>query len=111
MEGKKPLVGERKNQEKLRWRNFPQFLIEPLIEVAHAGEKKYSTFNFLKGQYINDCLDSLKRHMEKFENPFKPDTDEESGLSHAAHMAWNCLVICYVMKYRPDLDDRYKGEK
>src|SRR5712675_1177266 len=101
-------VGDRKNQSKLRWRNFPLWLITPLIEVAAAGELKYTTYNFLKGQYVNNCLDSLKRHLEKFENPYTPDIDEETGCSHMGAVAWNALVVCFVMKYRPDLDDRYK---
>jgi len=103
-------VGDRKNSGKLRWRNVPMFLIEPLIQVGAKGEEKYATFNFLKGMYVNDCMDSLKRHLMKLEDPNQPDTDEESGLCHAAHIAWNALVICYMLKTRPDLDDRYKGE-
>jgi hypothetical protein len=104
-------IGERKNAGKLRWRNVPLFLLEPLMEVGAAGEKKYATFNFLKGMKINDCMDSMKRHMMKLESPFEPDEDEESGVSHAAHIAWNALVICYMLKTRPDLDDRYAGEE
>lgn len=102
-------VGDRKNTNKLRWRNFPLFLIEPLIEVACKGEEKYATFNFLKGAYVNDCLDSLKRHLMKLESPYHSDADDESNISHAAHIAWNALVICFMLKHRPDLDDRWKG--
>ncbi len=102
-------TGERKNAGKLRWRNFPLFLIEDLIAVASEGEKKYDTYNFLKGMYVNDCLDSLKRHLMKLESPYHPDNDEESGINHAFHIAWNALVIGFMLKTRPDLDDRYKG--
>lgn len=104
-------LGERKNQNKLRWRNFPKFLIRPLIEVAHFGETKYTTFNFLKGQTVLDCMDSADRHMDKFIDPNQPDIDPESGCHHLAHCAWNCLVALYMIKTRPDLDDRYKGEE
>lgn len=104
-------TGERKNAGKLRWRNVPLFLIEPLIQVGAEGEKKYETFNFLKGMYVNDCMDSLKRHLMKLESPYHPDEDEESGISHAAHIAWNALIIAYTLKYRKDLDDRYTPSK
>lgn len=103
-------IGDRKNSGKLRWRNFPLFLIRPLMEVGTKGEEKYATWNFLKGMKVEDCMDSLKRHLDKFEDPSEPDTDEETGLNHMAHIAWNALVIVYMMKTRPDLDDRYKGE-
>lgn len=108
-------IGDRKNEGKLRWRNFPLFLIEPLIEVAAEGEKKYSTYNFLKGQYVNNCLDSMKRHLMKFESPYHSDYDTEddpnSKTLHPAKIAWNALVICFIIKYMPHLDDRLKADK
>lgn len=100
--------GKRYNKGKLRWRNFPLFLIEPLIAVGHYGEQKYGeTYNFLKGMSMNDSLDSMKRHLNAFEDPYQSDTDE-SGISHLGHIAWNALVALYMLKHRPDLDDRYK---
>lgn len=105
----KPKVGSRLNQGKLRWRNFPMFLIKPLVQVAANGEGKYETFNFLKGMYANDLLDCIKRHLEKLESPYEPDLDEESKVNHGAHIAWNALVLAYMLTFRPDLDDRFKG--
>lgn len=102
-------IGERKNKGKLRWRNFPLFLVRPLIEVGHFGETKYKTFNFLKGLTVLDCMDCIKRHLDKFEDPAFDDNDEESQASHLAHVAWNALVALYMIKNRPDLDDRFKG--
>lgn len=108
-------TGDRKNDNKLRWRNFPLFLIEPMVEVGAKAEKhkgnpegKYETFNFLKGLKMNDTLDSLKRHLMKFESPYSSDLDEESQCNHLAHIAWNALVALHMLKTRPDLDDRYK---
>lgn len=98
----------RDNKGKLRWRNLPLFLFEDLIKVGEMGEKKYGTFNFLKGFPINDILDSAKRHLSKFENPYESDLDEESNQSHLLHAAWNLLVAHYTMKYMPEKDDRYK---
>lgn len=105
---KKKLVGERKNNGKLRWRNFPLFLLEDLMRVGEEGEKKYATYNFLDGMFFSDCMDSLKRHSMKLESPFHSDFDEETGICHAFHIAWNALVIGFMLKMRPDLDDRYK---
>lgn len=110
--------GTRYNQGKLRWRNFPLFLFEEVVAVGSKAEKhkdnpdgKYDTFNFLKGLKMNDTLDSLKRHLMKFESPYESDFDEESKLNHLAHVAWNALVALHFYKTRPDLDDRYKIEK
>lgn len=110
---KEKKTGNRFNKGKLRWRNVPMFLMEPLIEVGQQGEEKYGTYNFLAGLSINDTLDSMKRHLMKYESPYYPDEDEESKVNHLAHIAWNALVALHMHKTRPDLDDRYKieGEK
>ena len=106
------------NTNKLQWSTFPKFLFTPLIAVATFGAKKYSSFNFLKGLPVNACLDSLERHLEKLSDPDQSDYDmiDEDGKPgstehHLAHVAWNALVALYMIKTRPDLDDRYKGEK
>lgn len=94
------------------------FLMEPVIRVGSFAEKregnpngKYETFNYLKGMYVNDCMDSLKRHLMKFESPYHPDVDEETMESHLAHVAWNALVALHMLQTRPELDDRYKLEQ
>lgn len=103
--------GLRYNSGKLRWRNFPLFLLRPLAEVGQYGETKYDAFNFLNGLAINDLMDCMKRHLDAFEDPARPDKDEESGVNHLAHVAWNALVALYYAENNPDLDDRWKGPK
>jgi hypothetical protein len=98
----------RDNKGKLRWRNFPMFLLKPLMEVAQYGEGKYAMYNFLKGGEQNQYLDCIKRHLEKYENPLETDEDDESKISHLAHVAWNALVAIYMLEHHPELDDRYK---
>lgn len=103
--------GHRDNKSKTRWRNVPMFLFEPVIKVGEFGEKKYATYNYMKGLSINDTLDALKRHLMKFESPYESDNDVgESEQSHLAHIAWNALIALHMLNTRPDLDDRYKGE-
>lgn len=115
---KKNKIGNRYNKNKLRWRNFPLFLMRPLVEVGSVAEKrpgnpkgKYETFNFLKGQSVLDCMDSGLRHLDKYLDPDESDYDKESGLHHLSHAAWNFLVALYFIKTRPDLDNTYKGNK
>ena len=104
-------LAERKDNNKLRWRNFPMFLLKPLIEVAQFGEGKYSMYNFLKGGNQNQYLDSIKRHLEKYESPFENDLDDESKINHLSHLAWNALVAIYMLEHFPELDDRFKIKK
>lgn len=103
--------GNRFNNGKLRWRNIPLFLIRPLIEVGQFGEKKYGTYNFLKGLKVNDCIDALMRHLDAATDPMQPDLDAETQKHHLYSVAWNALVAAWMIENRPDLDDRLKGEE
>jgi hypothetical protein len=102
--------GTRLNKGKLRWQNVPLWMFEEVIRAGQFGERKYGTYNFLKGLKVNECLDSMKRHASEFENPNKPDIDSESGVHHLGCVAWNAIVALYMVQNRPDLDDRYKGD-
>ena len=86
------------------------FLLRPLIDVAQFGEGKYATFNYLKGGDQEQYLDCIKRHLDKYESPFDDDLDEESNVSHLAHVAWNALVAIHMLEHHPELDNRYKTE-
>jgi cation transport regulator ChaB len=101
-------LADRFNQDKLRWRNFPLFLIRPLAQVAQYGEGKYDTYNFLKGGSQNQYLDCIKRHLDSYEDPAQDDLDQESRVNHLAHVAWNALTAIYMLENFPELDDRFK---
>ena len=91
--------------------------MRPLAEVGNASELrdgnptgKYPTFNFLKGLSALDCMDSLTRHLDEFQDPNKPDIDPEDGCHVLAKVAWNALVCLHHIQNNPELyDDRYKG--
>jgi len=104
-------LADRYSDGKIRWRNFPLFLIRPLAQVAQYGEGKYNIYNFLKGGYQNQYLDCIKRHLDSYEDPKQDDLDPESGISHLSHVAWNCLVAIYMLENFPELDDRFKIKK
>lgn len=104
-------LADRKNEGKLRWRNFPMFLLRPLMQVSQYGETKYALFNYLKGGSQNQYLDCIKRHLDKYESPIDDDLDDESRVNHLAHVAWNALVAIYMLEHFPELDDRFKIEK
>lgn len=97
--------------KKLRWRNFPLWLLEDLISVASMGEDKYGTYDYLEQDYtVNDHLDALKRHLMRYENPEESDFDHESNRLHLYHVAWRALVAAFVHKSKPHLDDRYRPD-
>lgn len=64
-------------------------------EVATFGAKKYSPGNWLKvADGVNRYTNAMDRHrlIEAIDR-----NDEESGLKHAAHVAWNALARLELM--------------
>lgn len=104
-------TGVRYNEGKLRWRNVPLFIMRGLIRVGEFGEKKYATYNFLKGLPVTDTIDAMMRHIDAVTDPNQSDLDDESGVNHLYHVAWNALVAAWMIENRPDLDDRLKTLK
>lgn len=91
----------------------PVSLIAPraLLEIARVyelGVRKYARDDWRKGMSWNSVLDSLLRHVLYFEQG--QDFDEESGLPHMAHAAWNAITLLEYMHDHPDKDDRYKND-
>jgi hypothetical protein len=81
----------------------PKALME-VAEVAGFGAEKYERYNFLKGFRWSLSYDALQRHLHAFWSG--EDKDPESGLSHVAHAAWQCLALLSLMRVAADKDDR-----
>lgn len=87
----------RDDPEKLPLRyalTFPE-LLRAIAAVSKYGEEKYEAYNYFKGMPLEDCLDSMLRHLVAWLDG--EDLDPESGLSHLAHFAWN--VADFVQEY------------
>lgn len=80
--------------DKLRWDLLPLPTIEKIVEVYHFGAKKYAPNSW---QNLPDGKEryraALLRHMVEIEKG--NDVDTESGLLHAAHLAWNAIAMLY----------------
>ena len=62
------------------------------VSAAFAmGAQKYARNNWKKGLDRNQLVDSALRHLSKSQNG--EVFDEESGLDHLFHFAWNALVL------------------
>lgn len=85
---------------KLRWDLLPLELVEKIVEVYHFGAKKYApnTWQNLENGY-DRYKAALFRHLTAFE---KGEThDNESGLHHLSHMAWNAIALLYFALKKP----------
>jgi hypothetical protein len=78
-----------------------------VAEVLTFGEKKYAANNWRKGLSVSRLMDAAARHQASFNDG--EDLDPESGKSHLYHASCCLMFASWMIKNRPDLDDRYKG--
>lgn len=80
--------------------------LEDVSKVLMFGAEKYSKHNWKGGFKYSRLLDAAYRHIGAFNNG--EENDPESGLSHLDHAACCLMFLSWMVKNRPDLDDRYK---
>lgn len=84
----------------------PGFRLE-MAKVLTRGAQKYARDNWKKGIPIQTgILDSLERHLVAFEGG--QELDEETGCHHLAMVAVNAMFAWWLLKNKPEFDDRYK---
>ena len=78
---------------------------EEIAWVCEMGAEKYGKYNWMKGGApVSESIDSADRHIDKFLSG--QDCDDESGLHHLAHAAWNLIRACDDMLSGRGKDDR-----
>ena len=95
---------DRYNEGKPRWSLVDFKSMEPLVQVLEYGAKKYAPYNWTKGLPTTQICESLLRHTFAYLNG--EDNDAESGCSHIGHIMANAMFLSYVMKNKPQFDDR-----
>lgn len=98
--------GIRYNQGKIKWSLMDMDALEPMIRVLEFGASKYSKYNWKKGLPVSEILDSMLRHIQAIMR--KEDIDEESNLPHVGHILANAMFLSYMLKNKPEMDDRLK---
>jgi hypothetical protein len=79
--------------------------LDQVAKVGDYGAKKYDQWNYCKGMAWMKLLGSCSRHLAAFIRG--QDMDEESGLPHMAHLAYNALMLLGYMENKRELDNRY----
>ena len=95
---------ERFNNGKLQWGlvDFPS--LEDMVRVLEFGAKKYAPNNWKKGFPTVELSESLMRHL--FAYLGGEDNDPESGLPHVGHIMCNAMFLSYMMRNKPEFDNR-----
>lgn len=99
-------IGQKFDGQKPRIDLIP---IEFIIGVAKAfnfGMQKYGEHNFRKGIPSSRLLSAALRHT--FLEVARVKEDKESGLPHWALAGASLAMLAFMLKNRPELDDRYQ---
>lgn len=97
----------RYNDGKCSWGLVDFQSLEDMVKVLEFGAKKYDAHNWKKGMPIVEVMESMLRHSFAFLNG--EDNDPESGLSHLGHIQCNAMFLAYIMKHKPEFDNRFKS--
>jgi len=95
----------RYNNGKPKWSLIDFKSLVSLVKVLEFGATKYGKFNWTKGLLTTEICESMLRHIFAYLDG--EDKDEESGLPIEGHIFCNAMFLSYMIKNRPDLDDRY----
>lgn len=84
-------------------------LAEGVNRVCVKGAVKYAPRNWQKGLSVRGCFDSAMRHLLQLNAGI--EIDEELQEHHACHAAWNILAADWMVRNKPEFDDRAKHLK
>jgi hypothetical protein len=97
--------GTKFDDGKLRWDLLPFDALEEIVKVYTYGSKKYGDYNYLGGIKYSRIIGAMFRHFKAWWSG--ENIDEESGLPHLSHMAWNVItLLVFSIRNRKELDDR-----
>lgn len=102
------MEGSRYNEGKAKWSLVDWESLEPMVRVLEFGAQKYAPNNWQKGLKVTETMESCLRHIFSFLKG--EDIDSESGISHLGHAEANIHFVIWMLKHRPDMDDRNKKE-
>jgi len=103
------MEGKKFDQRKVRLGLLPREALWEVGKVLTFGAEKYDPWNWKKGMEWSRLIDAADRHFTKW--ILRSGPDEETGLSHLAHMA--CCVL-FLLTYEIlgiGEDDRYSVRK
>lgn len=95
---------KRDNSAKPALSMLPKVFKAAVARVMSFGAAKYGRSNYLKGHRVTGLLDSIERHIDEIKDG--QDIDAESGESHWAHIAANCLMALHQQQLGTLKDDR-----
>ena len=101
--------GRKDDSEKPRMDLLDNYFLTGVARVLTFGAKKYAAHNWRKGISVSRLVAAAYRHLGAFNSG--EDFDEESKIEHLFHAGCCIMFAAWTLKFKPELDDRYKQEK
>lgn len=98
--------GRKNDDGKPRWDLLDAEFLDGIAGVLEFGARKYSAHNWRGGISSSRLLAASGRHYGALLRG--EDIDAESGLPHWAHLGCCLMFYSWMVKHKPELDDRYK---
>jgi hypothetical protein len=99
-------IGLKYDHEKPRMDLLDADFLEGVADVLTFGANKYDAHNWRGGIAYSRLLAASYRHLGAINRG--EDIDQESGLPHVYHLSCCSMFLSWMMKYKPELDDRWK---
>lgn len=100
------MTGARYNEGKAGFNLLPLDALKEICKVYDFGATKYAPWNWAKGLSWSETQASLMRHLAAWS--IGEERDEESGLHHDVHIAWNAITLVAMRLRLIGTDDRFK---
>ncbi len=107
LDGARETGGYKLDKGKLPLQLLSTEALNRITEVMQFGAKKYAPNAWRDGMHWSRLIGAALRHLTAFNDG--EDLDEESGLSHLAHLACCTMFLLEYEKTHPDKDDRYNS--
>lgn len=78
-----------------------------IAKVATMGATKYTDHNWRSGMKWSRLMDAAQRHLLQYNKGNR--IDDESKISHLAHVAWNIMALLEYEVNKVGEDDLFKG--
>lgn len=85
---------------------IPPDIIREMGKTLSDGAEKYGAYDFTKGVSVTERLHSLGRHLEDLKEGVDIVPDSPSGAHTCGAIAINAAIILYMLRHRPEFDDR-----
>lgn len=99
------IAGLKYDQDKSRMDLLDTSFLLGVADVLTFGAKKYAAHNWRKGIAQSRLIGAAYRHLSAYNNG--EDNDPESNINHLYHAACCLMFATWMLKNKPELDDRY----